>query len=64
MIEISSLVVSKPISTTAILANQLNVPSIILDPTRNVRADDPGLRKCQLAYDYEDLKVTIKNSLR
>jgi polysaccharide biosynthesis PFTS motif protein len=55
LIENSSFVVSKPISTIAFSAAQHGVPAIILDPTGNIRRDDPGLRNIPVARHSSEL---------
>ena len=63
LIELSHAVVSKPFSTTAILAKQLGVPSFFLDPTGRISAEDPGLRECGLARTKTDLKALLQTAL-
>jgi polysaccharide biosynthesis PFTS motif protein len=63
IIEHSSVVVSKPLSTTAFIASQLNIPSLFFDPTGKVKVDDLGLRKCGLAHNHTDLKLLIQKAL-
>jgi hypothetical protein len=55
LIENSSFVVSKPISTIAFSATQYGVPAIILDPTGKLRRDDPGLRNLPVAQQSAEL---------
>jgi polysaccharide biosynthesis PFTS motif protein len=63
LIGLSVAVVSKPISTTALVATAMGKPSIIFDPTMNTQSDDPGLRDCKLAYTADQLFYFIKDSL-
>jgi polysaccharide biosynthesis PFTS motif protein len=55
LIENSSFVISKPISTIAFAAAHDGVPTIFLDPTGNVCKNDPGLRGLPLAQKSSDL---------
>lgn len=63
IIKASIAVISKPISTTSIIANQLGVPSIVFDITGRVNPDDPGLRNCELAYDKNQLYEALNRTL-
>lgn len=63
LVSLSLAVVSKPISTTALLAAEMGKLSIILDPTMNTHSNDPGLRDCKLVYTTDQLFQTIKDFL-
>lgn len=62
IISSAKAVVSKPISTTAFVALQFNIPSIILDLTKNIKRNDPGLRNCKLVYDSSELYSCLKEA--
>lgn len=64
LIENSSFVISKPISTIAFAAAQVGVPAIFLDPTGNVSEKDPGLRGLPLAHTSSDLSSFFLNKLK
>jgi polysaccharide biosynthesis PFTS motif protein len=64
LIENSSFVISKPISTIAFAAAHGGVPTIILDPTGNVSESDPGLRGLPLAHTSSDLSSFFLNKLK
>jgi len=57
LIENSSFVISKPISTIAFAAAQFGIPAIFLDPTQNLSQNDPGLRNLPVARNCSDLKA-------
>lgn len=59
LIEKSSFVISKPISTIAFAAVERGVPTIILDPTGNILRNDPGLRDLPLAQNRADLTAFL-----
>jgi len=64
IISISSACVSKPISTTALIAAEMGIPSIILDPTGNLQPNDPGLRMCNLVYSRVQLCEVFTSEFR
>ena len=64
LIQLAVAVISKPISTTAFVASEVNVPSIVLDPTKNVRMNDPGLRNCKLAYSNDELLKILESIIK
>ena len=64
LIENSSFVISKPISTIAFAAAHRGVPTIFLDPTGNVSESDPGLRGLPLAHKSSDLSSFFLNKLK
>lgn len=64
IISVSKACVSKPISTTALMAAKMGIPSIILDPTGNLQPNDPGLRMCHLVYSRADLYEVFASEFR
>ena len=61
LIENSSFVISKPISTTAFIALGMGIPSIVFDPTGNLQKSDPGLRTLMLAHNHSEIMKIITN---
>ena len=61
LIENSSFVISKPISTTAFIALGMGIPSIVFDPTGNLQKSDPGLRTLTLAHNRSEIMKIITN---
>jgi len=61
LIENSSFVISKPISTTAFIALGMGIPSIVFDPTGNLQKSDPGLRTLMLAQNRSEIMKIITN---
>lgn len=51
----AKLVISKPISTTGIIALHLGVDSFYYDPTHSIRPLDTGLRGMTLLHSHSDL---------
>ena len=48
--------ISKPVSTTALIAKSLNKPSIYLDPTGMIKSTDQALRQIKILSDKNELK--------
>jgi polysaccharide biosynthesis PFTS motif protein len=44
LIQSADIIVSKPVSTTGLIAKNLNKPSIFFDPTGKIHNSDPALR--------------------
>jgi polysaccharide biosynthesis PFTS motif protein len=63
LVSLSVAVVSKPISTTALIATEMGKLSIVFDPTMNTQPNDPGLRNCKLVYTADQLFQTINGFL-
>lgn len=61
IIKSTRITISKPLSTTAIIAKQMEKPSVYLDPTMGVLKNDPALRGIELVYGKNDLKQFIQN---
>ena len=51
----AKVVISKPISTTGIIASQLGVDSFYFDPTQSIMPNDTGLRGITLLHTQSDL---------
>ena len=51
----AKVVISKPISTTGIIALHLDVDSFYYDPTHSIRPLDTGLRGVTLLHTHSDL---------
>jgi polysaccharide biosynthesis PFTS motif protein len=61
LISKSAVVVSKPISTTAVSAANLGKHSVFLDPTGNLISEDPSLRGIPLIHSQIDLNAYFKS---
>lgn len=61
IIKNTAISISKPLSTTAIIAKQMEKPSVYLDPTMGVLKTDPALRGIELVYGKNDLKKFVQN---
>jgi len=57
LISISEMVISKPVSTTAIAAKLMSINSLFLDPTGNIDSKDPSLRNLEIVSTMEELKI-------
>lgn len=65
----SFLTISKPLSTTAVIAKSLGKPSVYFDPTGKIIPSDPSCRGCKVFKSKHELNkfiqsllVNIKNS--
>jgi polysaccharide biosynthesis PFTS motif protein len=65
----SFLTISKPLSTTAVIAKSLGKPSVYFDPTGKIIPSDPSCRGCKVFKTKQELNkfiqsllVNIKNS--
>jgi len=63
LIQNSSITISKPLSTTAIIAKFLNRPTIYLDPTNGINKSDPALRGIIILSTKKELLYHIINLL-
>lgn len=63
LIQNSSITISKPLSTTAIIARSLNKPTIYLDPTTAINKSDPALRGIIILSTKKELLYHITNLL-
>jgi polysaccharide biosynthesis PFTS motif protein len=63
VIEKSFLTISKPFSTTAVLAESLRKPSVYFDPTGKVSSSDPSARGSTILKNKQELNQLIKNLL-
>ena len=63
LIQNSSITISKPLSTTAIIARSLNKPTIYLDPTTRINKSDPALRGIIILSTKKELLYHITNLL-
>ena len=59
----STITVSKPLSTTALIAKSINKPSLYYDPTKKISRFDPALRGIPILNNKQDLLDTLKNIL-
>jgi polysaccharide biosynthesis PFTS motif protein len=64
LIEKATMTISKPLSTTAIIATAINKPSFYLDPTRGVQSEDPACRGIQVIHSKEGLEAAISKVLK
>ena len=60
----AKVVISKPISTTGIIALNLGVDSFYYDPTHNIRPLDTGLRGITLLHTHSDLYNALSKFFR
>jgi len=51
----SSVIISKPLSTTALIAKYLNKPTVYLDPTKMIDKADPALRNIIIVSTKQEL---------
>ena len=63
LIQNSSITISKPLSTTAIIAKSLNKSTIYLDPTKGINKSDPALRGIIILSTKKELLYHIINLL-
>jgi polysaccharide biosynthesis PFTS motif protein len=63
VIEKSFLTISKPFSTTGVLAESLRKPSVYFDPTGKVSSSDPSARGSTILKNKQELNQFIKNLL-
>lgn len=63
LIQGTDITVSKPLSTTAIIAKNIKKPSIFFDPTRMISGSDPALRSIPILSNKEELKSYIIKTL-
>lgn len=61
LVDLSQLVVVKPISTVAFIAKEKAKPVIFFDPTGNLEKGDPMLRGIPLASNKKELHELISN---
>jgi polysaccharide biosynthesis PFTS motif protein len=59
----STVTVSKPLSTTALIAKSVSKPSLYYDPTKKISQFDPALRGIPILNKKQDLLDTMKNIL-
>jgi polysaccharide biosynthesis PFTS motif protein len=59
----STVTVSKPLSTTALIARSVSKPSLYYDPTKKISQSDPALRGISILNSKQDLLDTLKNIL-
>lgn len=57
----TNFTVSKPVSTTAVIAKSLNKPSIYLDPTGMIKPTDPSLRQIKILSNKNELMNFLLN---
>jgi polysaccharide biosynthesis PFTS motif protein len=57
----SFLTISKPLSTTAIIAKSLGKPSVYFDPTGKIRPSDPACRGCKVFSSKQELNKYIQS---
>jgi polysaccharide biosynthesis PFTS motif protein len=63
LIQGTDITVSKPLSTTAIIAKNIKKPSIFFDPTRMISSSDPALRSIPILSNKAGLKSYIIKTL-
>jgi len=61
VIEASSLVISMPFTSTALIARELDKPSCFYDPTGLVQKDDRAAHGIEIVSGPEELKKWLKN---
>lgn len=59
----STATVSKPLSTTALIAKSVSKPSLYYDPTKKISPFDPALRGIPILNNKQDLLDAMKNIL-
>jgi len=59
----STVTVSKPLSTTALIAKSVSKPSLYYDPTKKISRFDPALRGIPILNNKQDLLDTLKHIL-
>lgn len=59
LISKSAMVISKPISTTAVAAKLMGIESIFLDPPGNIHPEDPSLRNLKILRNVAELKAVF-----
>jgi len=60
----SSVVISKPLSTTALIAKYLNKPTVYLDPTKMINIADPALRDIMIVSTKQELSNFIATVIK
>jgi polysaccharide biosynthesis PFTS motif protein len=63
LIEKSSIVISMPFTSTAILARELKKPSIFYDPLNMLQKNDPGAHGIPIITGIADLKKWVISNL-
>ena len=63
LIQSADIIVSKPFSTTALIAKNINKPSIFFDPTSMIWNLDPALRDIPILSNKTQLKSYIIKTL-
>lgn len=58
-----TVTISKPLSTTALIAQSAHKPSLYYDPTKKIRFNDPGVRGIPVLNNKGDLFKTIERLL-
>ena len=64
LISKSAMVISKPVSTTAIAAKMMSIYSIFLDPTGHIHAEDSSLRNLEIISTVEELRFIFAKHFR
>jgi polysaccharide biosynthesis PFTS motif protein len=59
LISKSAMVISKPVSTTAVAAKLMGIESIFLDPPGNIHFEDPSLRNLKILRNVAELKAVF-----
>jgi polysaccharide biosynthesis PFTS motif protein len=57
LISKSSMVISKPVSTTAVAAKLMSIESVFLDPTCRIHHQDLSLRNIEIVNSVEELRA-------
>ena len=63
LIEKSSMVISMPFTSTAILARELKKPSIFYDPLSMLQKNDPGAHGIPIASNIDELKQWVLSNV-
>jgi len=64
IIEATMLTISKPVSTTALIAREFNKPSIYIDPTSKIKQSDPAIRGIQILNNGLQLEEFLINQIK
>lgn len=64
IIEATMLTISKPISTTALIAKESGKPSIFLDPLATIKQTDPAIRGITVLYNKLQLEKFLINQIK